>query len=352
MKQFAEFTSALEKWFQTYGRHDLPWREDFDPYKVWVSEIMLQQTQVPRVKDRYYPRFLAQFPTVEDLAKANWKKVFPVWQGLGYYSRGKNMIRAAQMIVSEFGGEFPTDPQQLEKLPGVGKYTAAAIASFSFDTKIPAIDTNIHKIVTTLWPETESNTTAQELINHAKSGRDWNSAMMDLATALRAKQEIAGDLGTFFPEDIRKKFIPVRAKKTAKKKPKSRKKTIQVGVACIYQDGKYLIQTRPEDKSFTGMWEFPGGKREKGEDFRGCVKREIQEEIGVTVSVRPPFFEEVHEFEHVNLQLRFHRCQIQAGTPQPLENQKLDWVAPQDFGKIDFLKTNANALERLKKIRV
>jgi len=346
------FTPALEAWFAENGRHSLPWRQDFDPYRVWVSEIMLQQTQVPRVAGTFYPNFLEKFPNLESLAASNWEEVYPVWKGLGYYSRGKNMLKTAQIVVQKFGGVFPNDIEDLKNLPGIGSYTAAAICSFAYDVHVPALDTNLNKIFQVLAPNQATGTIAQELISQSQSGRNWNGAMMDLATALRSGQEITGELGKFFPENIRAKFLPTRKPKTKKPvKKKSRKKRIEVGVACIYKDGKYLIQTRPEDKSFTGQWEFPGGKREKGEDFRGCVKREIMEEIGIEVSVRPHFFEEIHEFEHVDLVLRFHRCQIQTGEPKPLESQELSWAAPTEFDQIEFLKTNAKALQKLKEFR-
>ena len=188
--------------------------------------------------------------------------------------------------------------------------------------------------------------------------RDWNGAMMDLATKLRAGEKIKGDLGEYFPIYIAEKFLPhvhlrpskVRTPKNSNSKPS--KHRIEVGVACIHQDGKYLIQTRPEGKSFVGRWEFPGGKRKPGEDFRTCVKREILEELGTEISVRPHFYEELHEFEHVDLLLRFHRCQIQKGEPKALEKQKLDWVAPTNFEKIHFLDTNAGAIKKLKGMRV
>ena len=112
------------------------------------------------------------------------------------------------------------------------------------------------------------------------------------------------------------------------------------------------MQARPKGKSFEGSWEFPGGKREKGENFRECVKREIQEEVGINVSVRPHFYEELHEFERTELLLRFHRCQIQAGEPSPQEEQEIKWVAPDEFANVDFLKTNHKALEKLKLMRV
>lgn len=362
MNEYQTFTSLLEDWFKLHGR-TFPWRKDRRPYYVWISEIMSQQTQIDRVADKFFPRFISAFPTLKDLAASDWEAVYPVWEGLGYYNRGKNLLRAAKVIVEKHGGEIPQTAVDLEALPGVGKYTAHAVLAFAFDKKVPAIDTNISKIITVLWPEQDTVEIAQQLVEASASGYVWNSAMMDLASALRAGKSIEGKLGEayFWDPETCAQFKPKRKKPTRAKnsqpptpnsKPKKRKHRIEVGIACIWRDGKYLIQARPKGKSFEGSWEFPGGKREKGENFRECVKREIQEEVGLSVSVRPHFYEELHEFERTELLLRFHRCQIQAGEPKSLEEQEIKWAAPAEFGSIDFLKTNHGALEKLKGMRV
>ncbi len=346
-----QFTPRLLEWFSHHKR-SFPWRGESDPYRIWISEVMSHQTQIDRVADKFYPRFIEAFPTLESLAKATWEEVFPVWEGLGYYTRGRNMIKTAQAVMERYGGKFPKDVHELQSLPGIGAYTAAAIMSFAHDEKIPAVDTNISKIIQTLWPDEDLFEVAQSLINLAPSGRDWNGAMMDLATELRAGKEIAPPLDEYFPPEVRSQFIPVKKPKKAPKKKEKRKYCIEVGVACIWRsDGKYLIQSRPEGKSFVGHWEFPGGKREKGEDFRTCVKREVEEEVGVKVSVRPHFHEELCLFKRANLKLRFHRCQIQSGEPQPLEKQELKWAHPDEFAGIQFLKTNGVALQKLREMR-
>ncbi len=175
---------------------------------------------------------------------------------------------------------------------------------------------------------------------------------MDLATLLRSGQSPREPFRKFFPPTVAGKFLAQKMKSFPTAVKTKRKYRIEVGIACIYRDGKYLIQSRPEGKSFTGFWEFPGGKREKGEDLRACVKREILEELGIEISVRPYFFETTHHFDKVDLLLRFHRCQIQRGEPEPLEHQKLAWVSPSEFDTIEFLDTNHKAIEKLKKMRV
>jgi mutator protein MutT len=130
----------------------------------------------------------------------------------------------------------------------------------------------------------------------------------------------------------------------------SKKKIVEVGVACIYKDGKYLVQSRPFGKSFPGSWEFPGGKRNCGESFKNCVKREIREELGINIYVQPAFHEIICNFQSVQLKLVFHIAKIKDGKPQPLEKQALKWVTVDEFDNVNFLKTNAEALEELKKI--
>ncbi len=342
------FTQCLESWYKKYAR-DLPWRHTTDPYHIWISEIMLQQTQVDRVKETFYPRFLEVFPSLSGLAKAQWEDLYPVWKGLGYYTRGKNMLRTARLLVDQYEGTFPREKDRLSALPGIGIYTASAILAFAFDQKVPAIDTNIRKIITALYPQEPVDKKAQELVGLSSSGRLWNNAMMDLATTLR-QGNVPDELREFFPPTIASSFVPV--KKPSQKRKKNDRFTLEIGIACIYKDGKYLIQSRPKGKSFEGMWEFPGGKREKGEDLRGCVKREIQEELGIELSVRPAFFTQMHAFDKINLKLCFHRCQIQKGEPKPLEGQTLQWASPAEFDSIQFLDTNHDVLQKLKKMRM
>jgi A/G-specific adenine glycosylase len=346
----AKFSTALEQWHHVHKRK-LPWRETTDPYHIWVSEVMLQQTQVPRVKKDFYPKFLKKFPTIEILASAKWKEVFPVWRGLGSYSRGKNMLRTAQKVMNNFDGKFPQTQDELESLPGIKADTAGAIQAFSWDKKIAVVDPSIQKIIELLWPQQDVAQIAQELVNAANSGRIWNNAMIDLSSAIHAGIKINEDLGLFFTEKILEEVKPKKKKKNIQKK-RSKKFRIEVGAACILRDGKYLVQTRPMGKSFVGQWEFPGGKREKGESFRECVKREIQEELGIEVSVRPHFCEILLEFERTELLLRFHRCQIQQGEPIAKEGQEIRWIAPDKFHGLSFLDTNAPCLEKLKKMKV
>jgi A/G-specific adenine glycosylase len=175
--------TSLLKWYETNGRHDLPWRQTRDIYKVYISEIMLQQTQVSRVQEYFYPRFLEEFPTIQDLANAKIENVLSLWSGLGYYSRARNIHKTAQLCSST---NLPTSKKELLKLPGIGEYTSSAICSFALEQDIEVVDTNIKRVLKRFFAIEENNEKviiqkAQDFLNIGKS-RDHNLALMDLGS--------------------------------------------------------------------------------------------------------------------------------------------------------------------------
>jgi len=189
--QAAEFRRRLLRWYRRHGR-DLPWRRTRDPYRVMVSEFMLQQTQVSRV-EQFYPRFLAEYPTIHDLAAARPAQVRESWEGLGYYRRAANLHRLAQEVVTRHDGVIPADPELLRSLPGVGRYTAGAVASFAYERSTPAVDTNIARVLRRAFhprlraagAERRLWETAQAIL--PRSGRTawaFNQAMMELGAML------------------------------------------------------------------------------------------------------------------------------------------------------------------------
>src|SRR5512135_342672 len=186
-----KFASKLLRWYQEHGRV-LPWRGEKAPYAVWVSEIMLQQTRVEAVIP-YYRRWMERFPTVEVLARASERDVLRLWEGLGYYTRARNLRRAAQMVVERYGGQLPAEADELRKLPGIGRYTAGAIASIAFGGDEPALDGNIRRVLARVFNVTEtadSTSGAAHLWRLAgeqlPSGRagDYNQALMDLGATI------------------------------------------------------------------------------------------------------------------------------------------------------------------------
>lgn len=182
------FRQRLMRWFRRKGR-DLPWRRTRDPYRVLVSEFMLQQTQVSRVTE-YYPRFLARYPTIAALARATPEGVHAVWQGLGYYRRAANLHRLARTVVAEHGGILPEDPAVLRRLPGVGRYTAGAVATFAFEQAHPAVDTNVGRVIRRAFhPRARSDKplwlTAERLQPRAGNAAwTFNQAIMELGAVV------------------------------------------------------------------------------------------------------------------------------------------------------------------------
>ncbi len=381
-----QFVQTLGNWYVTHGR-DLPWRRTSDPYKIWVSEIMLQQTQVERVKI-YYERFLKRFPKVQDLAKAQWEDVLEYWRdpvppgtpqaiaaqrrGLGYYRRARNMHKAAQMLVQDFGGKFPRTYEDLKKLPGVGFYTAAAIASFAYGEKVPALDTNISRVFSRIFGERWGRLQPTERFEFAKkymggfpggkdfSSRDFNYGLMDLgALVCNAKQPQCGECCfrkiCAFAEDGRHSrtaqglvFGEAGALESRRAgKLKTPPGIMKVAAGVLIHNGKVLITKRPKGKPLAGLWEFPGGKVEYGEDERGCLKREFMEELGVEVSVRPPFFKADTEHDGVAIRLSFHRCSLLLGEVKSMEQQEFQWVGPDELGAYEFPKANDEVVEIL-----
>jgi A/G-specific adenine glycosylase len=243
--------AALLAWYVQKQRN-LPWRRDRDAYRVWVSEIMLQQTRVAAVLE-HYRAFLNSFPTVEALALASEEQVLALWSGLGYYRRARMLHRAARVVLNESGGTIPCTVEALRKLPGIGRYTAAAIASIAFGEPAAVVDGNVERVLSRLDGETRSAASAwhraQELLNRHHPG-DWNQAMMELGATVCTPQN---------PQCL---TCPVhswcRAPGAAASKPRAARRRVQTKRALIeHKDSVYLVQ-RPADVSkMAGMWELP-----------------------------------------------------------------------------------------------
>ena len=252
------FRRALTQWFKKNGR-DLPWRRDTSPYAVLVSEFMLQQTQVATVIP-YFERWMQRFPDFAALAASSEPEVLGLWQGLGYYSRARNLRRAAQFVVAQYAGDLPGALEAISGLPGVGRYTAAAIASFAFDRSVPTVDGNIARVIARLFDiqepvDTASGQaavwTAAESLLPEKSGRLYTSALMELG-ALHCT-----------PRNPKCHICPVRQFCTTeepqtlpRKKPRSR--TIQLDEPCIWiRRGNHILLQQQTGRRWKGLWKLP-----------------------------------------------------------------------------------------------
>lgn len=341
----SSLAAALLSWYGHQGR-DLPWRGLADAYAIWVSEIMLQQTRVETVIP-YYRRWMERFPTIWVLADADQQAVLAAWEGLGYYSRARHLQQAARMVVAQYGGELPRDVKQLRRLPGIGRYTAGAIASIAFGLDEPALDGNIRRVLARVFNvDLPARSPAGERRlwqlagQHLPPGRagDYNQALMDLGATLCLPQApqcavcplsaVCQALAAGVQEQ--RPVLPVKAPVPH----------YVVTAAVIQCNDQYLITQRPPDGLLGGLWEFPGGKQQPGEDLPACLRREIHEELDADVQVGEGLGVYRHAYTHFRITLHAFRCTLSGHSPRPVQVHALRWVNPVDFpnypmGKID-----------------
>lgn len=261
------FATRVVDWQKHYGRHELPWQQTRDPYRIWLSEIMLQQTQVSTVIG-YYHRFLERFPTVQTLAQASQDEVMPYWAGLGYYARARNLHRCAQELCSHWEGQFPRQPEQIATLPGIGRSTAAAIAAFSWGERSPIMDGNVKRVFTrhfgiyglpgltatekTLWQ------TADTVLQHAPAQLDmtaYTQGLMDLGSTrcTRSKPDCANcplNTSCYAQALSVQHELPVR--KTKKTVPER-----HCAMLILNNQDSILLEQQPSPGIWGGLWSLP-----------------------------------------------------------------------------------------------
>ncbi len=347
----SSLAELLLDWYRDHAR-SLPWRAHPEPYNVWIAEVMLQQTRVETVLP-YYERWMMLFPTLESLAQASQQDVLSVWEGLGYYSRARNLHRAAQIVMEDFEGQFPRDVKSLRRLPGIGRYTAGAIASIAFGEDEPALDGNIRRVLSRIFDiryparSKESEVQLWQLAAaHLPAGRagEYNQALMDLGNLICTPRD-PGCSACPLNNSCQAYSLGVQADRPLKPEVKPIPHHI-VSSAIIQRAGKVLIAQRPQDGLLGGMWEFPGGKIKPGEDLVSGLKREICEELGVDIQVGDAYGVYEHAYTHFRVTLHAFLCQLNGRKPQKLYHTNLVWVdipALVDYpmGKIDRLISKA-----------
>jgi A/G-specific adenine glycosylase len=258
------FATSVLNWYHQHGRKHLPWQQDISPYRVWVSEIMLQQTQVSTVIP-YYERFMQRFPDVAALANADQDEVLHLWTGLGYYARGRNLHACAKVVAEQYGGEFPRSVEQLAELPGIGRSTAGAIASISMDIRAPILDGNVKRVLARFfavrgWPGLP---TVQkhlweiaERLTPQHSQREYTQAMMDMGATLCTRSKPACGICPLQPDC--QGYHSGKPTQYPHSKPKTDKPEKHTWMLLIRNpDGHYLLQPRPQTGIWGGLWSFP-----------------------------------------------------------------------------------------------
>ena len=332
----------------------MPWRDCGDPYKVWLSEIMLQQTRVDQATP-YFNRFVELFPTVYDLAKASQQDVLKAWEGLGYYSRARNLHYASKQIAHDLDGKMPDSREEILKIKGIGPYTAAAILSIVYNKPYAVVDGNVIRVLTrhagirddvrSQKVKDDIQRIADEYISHESPG-DFNQAIMELGATVCT------------PHNPKCEECPIQndciAYQTAEttsipyKSPPKKKPHHNIGVGIIEREqNEVLIALRPEEGMLGGLWEFPGGKQEENEKIEDTVIRELKEELGVDVQINRDFLKLKHTYSHFSITLHAYVCTLINGVPSPKSSQEIRWVKKKELNQYPFPKANKVLTEKL-----
>lgn len=350
--------NELLNWYENVKR-PLPWRETSDPYRIWVSEIMLQQTRVDTVIP-YYNRFTQAFPDVYSLAEADRQTLLKLWEGLGYYSRARNLQDAARTVITEFDGLIPSGYKEIISLKGIGPYTAAAILSIAFNKPYAVVDGNVIRVLSRYYgirEDVRNQSTKKEIQNLAddilveSQPGDFNQALMELGAVVCRPGNPDCSIcpissGCTAYQTASTEVIPYKS--TTNKIPHH-----HIGVGIIRDEtNRLLIALRAEDVMLGGMWEFPGGKQKKGEDIKNTVQRELKEELGVSVNVLDKFMDLKHAYSHFKITLHAYWCKLEPKnqTPLPNSSQEIRWVKPAELKKYPFPKANKVLTERLQNL--
>ena len=346
------FQKKLLLWFSKHKR-PLPWRLKADPYRIFVVEVMLQQTQIKTVIP-YYERWLKAFPNVHSLARAPLDRVLKLWEGLGYYTRARNLHKTAIQIVENFGGELPSDPELLRTLPGIGKYTAGAIASIAFQKPVPLVDGNVARVLSRLFnlkediskPATQDKLyeLATSVISHKDPGA-FNQALMELGSLV------------CIPEAPRCAICPVRSfclafqngdpssLPTRSKGPEVKK--IKMAVGILTNQNKLLVRKRPERGIWGGLWEIPGTVCAKNQTPEEALKQEFQETLGIRLRIQKKMLPLEHRFTHREALIYPFRCVSAVNGKKKILSSGSRWANRASLKSLSFPVPHQKILKEL-----
>lgn len=355
----AAMQEALLAWF-AQNQRSLPWRANYTPYEVWISEVMLQQTQMERGVS-YFNSWMRRFPDIAALAAASEEEVLRQWEGLGYYSRARHILTAARKIMTEHGGVFPSDLAAIRALPGVGPYTAGAVASIAFGEKLPCVDANVERVIARVFdvdsPVKQDPAAgvihrwALRLVPEGRA-REHNQAMMELGALVCRKKPRCGicPLAQF--------CISLHLGITDQRPVPGKRATITPVLAVtgvLHYGGRVFVQKRPPSGVWGSLWEFPGGRVEAGESPEQAEVREFMEETGFTVRVTQSHGIIRHGYTTYRLTLHcfgleFPGVQNAATPPQPpllAAATEARWVTPQELGPLAMPAAHRKLADKL-----
>jgi A/G-specific adenine glycosylase len=342
------FAKQLLTWWDTHGRHDLPWQQDVNPYRVWVSEIMLQQTQVATV-ERYYARFMQAFPHVHALAAAAQDEVLHLWSGLGYYSRARNLHKAARQIVAENDGALPATLDELIALPGIGRSTAGAILALSLDQREPILDGNVKRVLArfyavegwtgstanlkTLWAYAENCTPDERVANYTQ-------AIMDLGATVCKRGQPACEacpLNTSCVAFAQGLTTQIPAPKPKKDRP--RRATVMV--IAVNANGDILLEKRPSQGIWGGLWSFP--------ELNATADIDIwcQQRLQTHPAVTQPWPVVAHSFSHYDLDMTPVEVHLSKPPPVVMDGDQWLWYNTRSPATVGLAAPVARMLQTL-----
>ena len=347
------FQDRLMSWYQAHQRK-LPWRESKDPYHIWISEVMLQQTQVKTVIP-YYLKFTDRFPTPGDLARSDLGEVLKMWEGLGYYARARNLHKAAIIVSKELNGIIPDAYDRFRALPGVGEYIGAAVLSIAFGKPFAVVDGNVKRVLARVYgiPYPVNKTRSHKFFKpvadsllYKNDPGQFNQAMMELGALMctpgkpMCRTCPVSKVCTAFLSDQVDNY-PRRMK--TRKVP-----TYHIAAGIVRKKGKVLITRRKLDGLLGGLWEFPGGKLEKNEDAMSACIRELKEETGIRAEIDSHLTTIDHAYTHFKIRMDIFYCRHISGRVQLNGPIDFKWIRLKDMDQFAFPKANLKFIPLIK----
>jgi A/G-specific adenine glycosylase len=332
-RELARLRRALLGWYRR-NRRKLPWRRDTDAYRVWVSEVMLQQTTVKAVTP-YYEAFLARFPALRDLAAAREEDVLAAWSGLGYYHRARNLLRGAKHVIARHGGAFPRALPEALAVPGVGLYTASAVLSIAYGAPLPVVDGNVRRVLARLralrgpaWrKDGPFYNLAEELLDRGSPG-DWNQALMELGATVCAPRKPACPACPV-REDCRAQALGL-AERLPEAPSRRQAVNVTVAAALVERGGRVLLVRRPEGRLMGRMWELPQTSLDSG--GRSDLVREVKERHGLDLECGRLLARARHAITFRRIRLEGYEAKLKR-TP-PRDRERYLWASPSEIGAL------------------